>query len=83
MKNIAGRIAIALVRFYQKAISPYFPSCCRFRPTCSQYAITAIERFGAIRGGLMAIKRIHKCSPLFSGGYDPVPLKGTDREDKK
>lgn len=74
MKKVLGAVFIAIIRFYQKAISPYFPACCRFRPTCSQYAVTAIKRFGPFKGGLMALKRIHKCSPFFEGGYDPVPL---------
>ena len=95
MKKFFGAVLIALIRFYQKAISPYFPACCRFRPTCSQYAVTAIERFGPLKGGWMAIKRIHRCSPLFKGGYDPVPLpedkapkearpsQGDDTEDNR
>ncbi len=83
MKNIFRRIFIAAIRLYQRAISPYFPGCCRFRPTCSEYAATAIGRFGVIRGGWMAIKRIHRCSPFFEGGYDPVPLPGEDTEDKR
>ncbi len=83
MKNIIRRIFIAVIRFYQRAISPYFPACCRYRPTCSEYAVTAITRFGVIKGGWMAIKRIHRCSPFFEGGYDPVPLPGDDTEEKQ
>jgi uncharacterized protein len=56
-------------------ISPYLPNACRFQPTCSQYAIEAIERFGAGRGGFMAVKRILRCHPFHPGGYDPVPPK--------
>ena len=83
MKNIIRRIFIAVIRFYQRAISPYFPACCRYRPTCSEYAVTAINRFGVIKGGWMAIKRIHRCSPFFEGGYDPVPIPGDDTEEKQ
>lgn len=83
MKNIIKKAFIAFIKFYQMAISPYFPACCRFRPTCSQYAITAIERFGPFKGGWMAIKRLHRCNPLFKGGYDPVPRPGDITEDKK
>ena len=83
MKNIIRRIFIAVIRFYQRAISPYFPACCSYRPTCSEYAVTAINRFGVIKGGWMAIKRIHRCSPFFEGGYDPVPIPGDDTEEKQ
>ena len=64
---------LMLIRFYQKVISPCFPPRCRFYPTCSAYAFTAIERFGAIRGGYLALRRILKCHPFHPGGYDPVP----------
>ena len=67
------RACIAAVRFYQKKISPCKPACCRFVPSCSEYAVTAIERFGAARGTAMAVRRIAKCNPLSKGGYDPVP----------
>ncbi len=73
------RVLIALIRFYQKNISSKTPPCCRFIPTCSQYAVTAIERFGAIRGTGMAIWRILRCGPWSPGGYDPVP----ERKSKK
>lgn len=70
-------IFIAMIRGYQKWISPMKrqPSC-RFVPTCSAYAIQAIERFGAIRGTLLAIWRILRCNPFHPGGYDPVPERG-------
>ena len=64
---------LALIRIYQKAISPHLPASCRFQPTCSQYTITAIERFGALRGSFMGAKRILRCNPFSKGGYDPVP----------
>ena len=67
------RVLIALVKFYRKAISPWRPPCCRYIPTCSQYAVTAIERYGAWKGGWMALWRILRCNPLSKGGYDPVP----------
>ncbi|MGI6234811.1 MAG: membrane protein insertion efficiency factor YidD [Christensenellales bacterium] len=62
-----------LVRFYQKAISPHLPASCRYQPTCSEYMLTAIERYGALRGSFMGIKRIFRCNPFSKGGYDPVP----------
>lgn len=67
------RFAIWLIKIYQKGISPLKPSCCRFVPTCSQYAVEAIERFGFIKGGYLGVRRILKCHPLHKGGYDPVP----------
>ena len=68
-------LAIKKIRFYQRKISPLFPPRCRYYPTCSQYAVTAIERFGIIRGGLLAVWRLLRCNPLFPGGLDPVPEK--------
>ena len=67
------RIALAAVRFYQMAISPWFPPACRYYPSCSSYAIEAIERHGVARGVLLAVKRVLRCHPLHEGGYDPVP----------
>lgn len=68
-------LAIKMIRFYRRKISPLFPPRCRYYPTCSQYAVTAIERFGIIRGGLLAVWRLLRCNPLFPGGLDPVPEK--------
>ncbi len=65
-------LCILLIRFYQSFISPLFPPTCRFYPTCSQYAIEAIQKKGVLRGVLLAIKRIAKCHPFHPGGYDPV-----------
>lgn len=67
------RILMVLISFYRKQISPFRPPCCRFIPTCSAYALEAIERHGAVRGGFLALKRVLKCHPLHAGGYDPVP----------
>ena len=69
------RLLIAAVRFYQRAISPKHPPSCRFVPTCSAYAVVAIDRFGALRGGALALWRILRCNPFCKGGYDPVPEK--------
>ena len=66
-------LLIVLIRVYRLLISPLFPPSCRFQPTCSQYALDAVERFGAIQGSWMAIKRILRCHPFHPGGYDPVP----------
>ena len=64
---------LALIRFYQKHISSHTKACCRFYTTCSQYAFTAIERFGALKGCWLAICRLLKCQPFHPGGFDPVP----------
>lgn len=66
-------VLIALVRFYRYAISPMLGRNCRFHPTCSEYAIEAIERHGALRGSWLAAKRVGRCHPFNPGGYDPVP----------
>lgn len=70
------RLLLALIHLYRALISPLFPPSCRFQPTCSQYALDAVERFGAGRGVFLAVKRILKCHPLHPGGYDPVPPQG-------
>lgn len=68
------KILIWLINFYRHSISPYKGgACCRFTPTCSQYALEAIEKYGTVKGTYLAVKRILKCHPLHKGGYDPVP----------
>lgn len=70
--RLLKRSVILLIRFYQLVISPYLRANCRFYPTCSAYAIQAIEKYGVFKGGLMAAKRILRCHPFNKGGYDPV-----------
>lgn len=67
------RLAILMIRAYQRFVSPLFPPSCRFTPTCSAYALTSIERYGLSRGGWLAMKRIARCHPFTPGGHDPVP----------
>lgn len=71
--NPAQHIAVAAIRFYQIALSPYFGTQCRFHPTCSNYAREAVEKHGALRGGWLALRRIGRCHPGHPGGIDPVP----------
>ncbi len=70
-----SRLMVGAVRLYQKHISPHLGARCRFYPTCSQYAVEAIETHGAFKGFFLALFRILRCNPLFKGGYDPVPEK--------
>ena len=75
------QVFIGLIRFYQRSVSPGLPPRCRFRPTCSQYAVEAIERFGLWRGGFMAFRRFMRCHPFYRGPiYDPVPEKAPTNE---
>lgn len=67
------KFVISAIRFYQREISPLSPPRCRYIPTCSQYALEAVEKYGAIKGMFLATKRILRCNPFHKGGYDPVP----------
>jgi len=69
------RFVLAALRFYKKQISPALPPACRYTPTCSEYAIEAVERYGPWRGSAMAARRVLSCNPFARGGYDPVPNK--------
>lgn len=68
------KLLLSLIRFYRRAISPLTPSSCRFNPTCSTYAYEAIQKYGAAKGGWLALKRLCRCHPFYKGDpYDPVP----------
>jgi len=67
------RVMIALIRFYQAAVSPWLPASCRYTPSCSEYARQAVERFGAARGTWLAARRLLRCHPFAGHGHDPVP----------
>lgn len=74
LRNLPRIPLLAVLRFYQKAISPGLPAnTCRFYPTCSHYAYQAIYRYGALKGGWMGLTRVLRCNPWNEGGYDPVP----------
>jgi uncharacterized protein len=66
-------LVLGLIRIYQSTVGPALPPSCRYQPTCSHYAYQAIERYGLLRGGWLAIKRIARCQPFGGHGYDPVP----------
>ncbi|HEX4998085.1 MAG TPA: membrane protein insertion efficiency factor YidD [Terriglobia bacterium] len=72
MSAIAQSLAIGLLRLYKRIVSPWLPASCRFIPTCSEYAVAAIERHGICRGTLKATLRLLRCQPLCSGGFDPL-----------
>ncbi|GAB4112948.1 MAG: membrane protein insertion efficiency factor YidD [Spirochaetota bacterium] len=73
MKINMVTIPVVLIKLYKLVISPVLPNACRFYPTCSQYAIEALTRYGLFKGGFLSIKRILRCHPFCDGGYDPVP----------
>lgn len=68
-----AKIMLALIWFYRNCISPFTPAACRYTPTCSQYALEAIRKYGPFKGGWLAFKRILRCNPWGGSGYDPVP----------
>ncbi len=73
ISNVFRWLFIGLIRFYQGAISPYLPPSCRYVPTCSQYGVEAINKYGPFRGGWITLKRFSRCHPWGGSGYDPVP----------
>lgn len=73
ISSVPKRLALGMVGFYRKYISPMFPPSCRYVPSCSEYAMIALQRYGFMKGSWMAIKRICRCHPWHPGGYDPVP----------
>lgn len=73
LSGLVKLVIVGLVRFYQYALSPLFPSSCRYTPTCSQYCIEAVKKHGPLKGTFLAIKRIGRCHPWGGHGHDPVP----------
>ncbi len=71
--SVVARLVVLLIRGYQVTLSPWLPSACRYQPTCSRYALEAVERHGAFKGVWLGAKRIARCHPFHPGGYDPVP----------
>jgi len=78
MKRLLGKFFILIIRFYQGAISPFFPPSCRYTPTCSHYGVEAIRKHGPFKGAWLAIRRFSSCHPWGGSGYDPVPEQNND-----
>ena len=76
LSRIPAEFLIALLHAYKRVLSPLFLPACRYTPTCSEYAVEAVDRYGALRGSALAIWRLLRCHPLVRGGYDPVPAQG-------
>lgn len=83
MRLLAQRVVLGLLRAYKWAISPMFPPACRYTPTCSEYAMEAIERYGVLRGGRLAVARVLRCHPFVKGGYDPVVASSPTTNDQR
>jgi len=75
-RDVGSTAGVGAIRWYQRWVSPYLAPTCRFVPSCSEYAAGAIERYGLIKGGWLAVRRLLRCHPLHPGGYDPVPYPG-------
>ena len=80
MRQCAKFVTLQLLRAYQWVISPMLPPACRYVPTCSEYAMEAVERYGALRGGFMALGRVLRCHPFARAGYDPVTRTRTEEQ---
>jgi len=80
-RKVAAAPLLVLVRVYQLAVSPLLPQQCRFYPSCSAYAVTSLERFGPLRGGWLAVRRLARCNPWNPGGVDHVPEREPHRHD--
>jgi uncharacterized protein len=83
LKQCAKFVLLQLLRAYKWGISPILPSACRYLPTCSEYAIEAVEHYGAVRGGWMALRRILRCHPFAGSGYDPVFKQASRGENQE
>jgi putative membrane protein insertion efficiency factor len=83
MNQIPKTVVLLLLRAYKWAISPMFPPACRYVPTCSEYAMEAVDRYGAVRGSMMGIWRVLRCHPLVKGGLDPVVKMKVEMKSSK
>jgi len=80
LSNIFKKVLISILNLYKSVISPLLPRVCRFYPTCSEYAIEAIDTYGVIKGLWLSLKRLLRCNPLFKSGFDPVPIRKINNE---
>ncbi|HAO30233.1 MAG TPA: membrane protein insertion efficiency factor YidD [Treponema sp.] len=83
LNSFFSKLFSSVIRFYQVFVSPLFPACCRYTPTCSQYALDAIRIHGAFKGSILSIRRILRCNPYHKGGYDPVPECKQTKTEKR
>ena len=81
MSRLAQRVTLQVLRGYKAIISPLFPPACRYVPSCSEYAMEAVARFGVVRGGWLSLGRLLRCHPLVKGGYDPVVKRASNCEE--
>jgi len=81
ISRLAQRVTLQVLRGYKAIVSPLFPPACRYVPSCSEYAMEAVERFGVLRGGLLAAGRLLRCHPFVKGGYDPVVKHASSCEE--
>lgn len=82
MARLIQRLAIGLIRLYQRTLSRLLPATCRYRPSCSEYAVQAVQNHGVVKGLWLGLGRILRCHPFTAGGYDPVLLSGQGLEDR-
>lgn len=75
-------LLIGIIKLYRMTLSKILPRCCRFYPSCSEYGLSVVRRFGAVKGGYLALRRIIRCNPFSAGGYDPVPERFSLRPEK-
>ena len=81
MCRVIQQLAIGVIRLYQRTLSRLLPATCRYRPSCSEYAVQAVQAHGVLKGLWLVLRRIVRCHPFAAGGYDPVPLSGQGLED--
>ena len=82
MRRIVQGLIIGIIRLYQRTLSRLLPTTCRYRPSCSEYAVQAVQTHGVVKGLWLGLRRILRCHPFTAGGYDPLPLSGQGLEDR-
>ena len=82
MRRLTQQLTVGLIRLYQRTLSRLLPATCRYRPSCSEYVVQAVQAHGVVKGLWLGLRRILRCHPFAAGGYDPVPLSGQSLEDE-